>query len=183
MRPTETLMHEHQVILTVLDAAEREIRRMRQTEQVRPEVIERMVDFIRNFADRCHHAKEEDLLFVQMEKRGMSAESGPIAVMLYEHEQGRARVRAVAEALPQAQAGETAAVSTVVENLEAYVGLLRQHIDKEDQILYPMANRILTPADQEHLTQAFGRVEQEEIGAGVHEHYHKMAHELAEETR
>ncbi|MDH7486396.1 MAG: hemerythrin domain-containing protein [Anaerolineae bacterium] len=179
MTPTETLKHEHRIILMVLDAAEREARRIQAGGAVDTEKIEKMLDFIRNFADRCHHAKEEDLLFVRMGQRGMPTDSGPIAVMLYEHNEGRARVRAVADALPQAAQGNAAAIATVTANLLAYTQLLRAHIDKEDNILYPMADRLLTPADQRTLAEAFERVEAEEMGAGVHERYHHLAHELA----
>mgnify|MGYP005839600127 CR=1 FL=1 len=179
MKPTDTLKHEHQIILMVLDAAEREVRRIQDGGPVDAGKAEKMLDFIRNFADRCHHAKEENLLFVRMGQRGMPTDSGPIAVMLYEHDEGRARVRAVADALPQATQGDATAITTVTANLLAYTQLLRAHIDKEDNILYPMADRLFTPADQQALTEAFERVEAEEIGAGVHERYHQLAHELA----
>jgi len=177
--PTEILKHEHQIILMVLDAAEREVRRIRVGAAVDAEKIEKMLDFIRNFADRCHHAKEEDLLFVRMQQRGMPADSGPIAVMLHEHEEGRARVRAVAAALPRAAQGDASATTAVTTNLLAYIQLLRAHIDKEDNVLYPMADRLLTPQDQRALAEDFERVESEEIGEGVHERYHQLAHELA----
>ncbi|MFN3761749.1 MAG: hemerythrin domain-containing protein [Anaerolineae bacterium] len=179
MRPTETLMHEHQIILTVLDAAAREVRRIQETGEVRAERLEQMVDFFRNFADRCHHAKEEKLLFVRMEERGMPREAGPIGVMLYEHDLGRGYVRAVAEALPHV-GNDPAARQAVRENLAQYVQLLRDHIYKEDHILYPMADGLLLPEDQRALEEAFERVEREEIGEGVHEKYHELAHWLAE---
>ena len=181
MRPTETLMHEHEIILMVLDAAEREVRRVQETGEVRVERLEQMVDFFRTFADRCHHAKEENLLFVRMEERGMPREAGPIAVMLYEHDLGRGHVRAVAEALPRAAAGDPEAKRALVENMTGYIQLLRDHIFKEDNILYPMANQLLAPEDQQELEEAFERVEREEIGEGVHEKYHQLAHRLAEE--
>jgi hemerythrin-like domain-containing protein len=57
---------------------------------------------------------------------------------------------------------------------------LRQHIDKENNVLYPMGNRVLTEDDQRQLSEAFERVEAEEMGPGVHEKYHQLAHELAE---
>jgi len=79
MRPTETLMHEHEIILMVLDAAEREIQRMRETNAVRREYLEQMVDFFRNFADRCHHAKEENLLFVRWRSGGCPGRPAPSA--------------------------------------------------------------------------------------------------------
>ncbi len=178
MRPTETLMHEHKIILMVLDAAEREAQRMRETGTVRTERLEQMVDFFRNFADRCHHAKEEKLLFVRMEERGMSREAGPIGVMLYEHDIGRGHVRAIAELLPQV-ANNPAAQREIQQHLEDYIQLLRDHIYKEDNILYPMADQLLSPEDQEALGEAFERVEREEIGEGVHERYVELAHVLA----
>lgn len=181
MQPTQTLTHEHQIILMVLDAAEREARRIQNTGTAQAEQVEKMVDFFRTFADRCHHAKEEKLLFEKMYQRGMPRHTGPIAVMLQEHDQGRAHVRAVAEALPAAKSGDPAALARLQENLLGYVQLLRAHIQKEDNILYPMADEMLTPADQQDLAQAFERVEAEEIGPGVHEKYHQLAHELAGE--
>ena len=138
-----------------------------------------MVDFFRNFADRCHHAKEEDLLFVRMGERGMPAEGGPIAVMLMEHDEGRRHVKAVAEALTRARSGYASAIASVRGSLESYARLLRAHIDKEDNVLYPMADRLFAAEDQRWLAEAFDRVEAEEMGEGIHEKYHQMAHELA----
>jgi hemerythrin-like domain-containing protein len=109
----------------------------------------------------------------------MPVGGGAIAVMLLEHDEGRRRVRAVAEALPQAREGDAAAIASVRDNLSAYVRLLRAHIDKEDNVLYPMADRLFTPEDQQALTEAFEKVEAEEIGEGVHEKYHQLAHDLA----
>jgi len=180
MRPTETLKHEHQVILRVLDAAEREAQAMQERAEVRAERIEDMLDFFRNFADRCHHAKEEDLLFIRMEERGVPAHTGPIAVMLHEHDQGRQHLKAIVEALPRAEEGESPAVEAVRGHLLAYVRMLRAHIGKEDNILYPLADRVFRPQDQQSLTEAFERVEAEEIGEGVHEKYHQLARGLVE---
>ncbi|MBM4465666.1 MAG: hemerythrin [Chloroflexi bacterium] len=179
MAPTDILKHEHQIILLVLDAAEREVQQIQNTAEVRTEKLDKMLDFFRNFADRCHHAKEEDLLFVKMQERGIPTAGGPIAVMLHEHDEGRRRVKAVAEALPQAASGDASAIASVTSNLSAYVQLLRAHIGKEDNILYPMADRVFTPQDQQALAAEFDRVEAEEMGAGVHERYHQLAHELA----
>jgi len=179
MTPTDILKHEHQIILLVLDAAEQEVRQIQSTGKVRTEKVDKMLDFFRNFADRCHHAKEEDLLFVKMQERGIPVAGGPIAVMLHEHNEGRQRVKAVAEALPRAASGDASAIASVTDNLSAYVQLLRAHIGKEDNILYPMADRVFTPEDQQALAAEFDRVEAEEMGAGVHERYHQLAHELA----
>jgi hemerythrin-like domain-containing protein len=139
-----------------------------------------MLEFFRLFADRCHHAKEEDLPLVKMRERGMPTTGGPLAVMLQEHEVGHNHVRAIAEALPGAQTGNHAANRAAAAHLSAYAQMLRAHIDKEDNVLYPMVDRLFIAVDQEVLAAGFDRVQAEEIGSGVHERYHEMAHRLAE---
>jgi hemerythrin-like domain-containing protein len=178
MTPTETLKHEHQVILLVLDAAEREAHSIRATGAPHVDQIGEMVDFFRNFVDRCHHGKEERHLFPKMNEKGMPVGTGPIAVMLHEHEQGRAAVRAVADALARVKAGEAQAAGALPEGLFAYVALLRNHISKENNVLFPMADRMLSPGDQQVLAEAFEKVETEEMGEGTHERYHQLAHRL-----
>ena len=178
--PTEILRHEHQVILLVLAAARREAESIRRAGKVDAGRVGKMVDFFRNFADRCHHGKEETLLFVKMEQRGIPREGGPIGVMLAEHDAGRSLVRAVAAALPGAEGGDRAAALSIAEGLLAYADLLEQHIEKEDDCLYPMADNVLSPADQRELAAGFAKVEAEEMGEGTHERFHQLAHELAE---
>jgi hemerythrin-like domain-containing protein len=179
MSATDILRHEHQIILLVLDGVEREAERIRETGAVQADTVAEMVDFFQSFADRCHHQKEERLLFVRMRERGMPAGRGPIASMLHEHDQGRALVSAIAQALLQAEAGDPQAIASVHENLQAYVLFLRAHIDKEDNVLFPVADQLFTPQDQEMLVAAFDQVEAEEIGEGVHDKYHQWAHDLA----
>ena len=178
MTPTETLKREHQIVLLVLGGLERETQKLQAQVPADYEALRKIVDFARNFTDRCHHAKEEKHLFPAMERRGQPADRGPIAVMLLEHAQGRERVKAIAIALPGAEKGDPAARSALLENLTAYITLLRNHIAKEDNVLFPLADRLLTPGDQKALEREFERVEAEEMGEGTHERYHQLAHEL-----
>jgi hemerythrin-like domain-containing protein len=182
MKPTESLKQEHKVILLVLAAAEKQAKAIEATGKIDGDKIEKMLDFFRNFADRCHHSKEEKHLFVALQ-RGMRPDVGPIAVMLAEHQQGRNRLKAVAEALPRARGGDRPALRQVRENLAAYVKLLKGHISKEDNVLFAMAEKVLTPGDQTVLAEAFEKTEANEIGEGVHEKYHRIAQELALDTQ
>lgn len=180
MRPTDILKHEHQIILSVLDAAEREATAIAGGAPVDAALMEKYVDFIRTFADKCHHAKEEDILFVRMGERGFPREGGPVGVMLHEHDLGRAHVAAIEENIAKAAAGDVDASSRVVEHLTGYASLLRQHIYKEDNVLYPMADQAFSEQDQAALAADFERVERDEIGAGVHERYEALARELCD---
>lgn len=181
MKATDILKHEHQAILLVIEAAEKEAAYVEKTGKLHAQTVREMADFLKNFVDRCHHTKEEKHLFVMMHKRGLSLETGPLAVMLQEHEQGRVYVRAVAEAVAGKNAPDTAAIRKAKKNLVAYAQLLRAHIDKEDHVLYPMADHIFKPQDQKALAEAFDKVEVEEMGEGVHEKYHSWIKELVGE--
>ncbi len=182
MKPTEILMHEHRVILSVLDAAEREAGSIRRTGRVREVTVRELLDFLSNFADKCHHAKEENLLFRKMAERGMPAGSGPIAVMLREHEEGRSYIRDIGRLLPEAAKGDGDALDGIADALESYAKLLRDHIVKEDNVLYPMADHMLTPEDQAGLAESFEEIERKEMGGETHQRYLDLALELFEGT-
>jgi hemerythrin-like domain-containing protein len=178
MKPTDTLKHEHKIVLAVLDGAEREAQHIKATGNVDTEKVAKMLDFFRTFVDKCHHSKEERRLFPKLQERGMPGDAGPIAVMLHEHTLGRDEVKSIADALKRFQEGDAAAAKDVAQHLLSYAELLRNHIDKEDSVLFHFADQILTDSDQEELTTAFDEIEASEIGEGVHEEYHRFAHEL-----
>jgi hemerythrin-like domain-containing protein len=180
MKPTEDLVNEHKVISHVLESAAQEAARIGRTCGIRPDLIEKLLDFFRGFADKCHHAKEEKHLFPLLEMRGMAHDSGPIAVMLSEHAEGRQRLANIADLLPAAQANDQGAITSIAENLSGYAALLQSHIEKENKVLFPLADKILSGEDQKELEEEFDRVEKIETGEGVHEKYHQLAHEIAD---
>lgn len=178
MRPTEELVAEHRGIermLAVLDAVSG---RLEAGEAVDAGHLEQMLEFIRVFADRCHHAKEEDLLFVAMQKAGVPARGGPIAVMLADHEEGRGHVRGMAEGITAYRRGEEGAARRIAEHARGYAQLLRGHIAKEDGVLYPLADRVLTQEQQHELEEGFETIERDVVGEGRHEAFHRMLDEL-----
>lgn len=180
MKPTDVLKEEHAGIKVMLAILGRMADRLEAGQEVDAAHLEQAVDFIRTFADRCHHGKEEDHLFVEMEKAGIPQQGGPIAVMLAEHTTGRAYVKGLADAVTRYGAGDNAAAPDIVQNARNYIALLQAHIDKEDNILYPIADRSLTEAQQKELLECFEDVERERIGPGKHEEYHRLLERLSE---
>jgi len=178
MRATDQLKEEHQGIKLMLSILSNVCDRLDAGEDINPLHLEKIVEFIQVFADKCHHAKEEDLLFVAMKEVGFPLNSGPIGVMLAEHDQGRGYVRGLKAAVEQYKAGDKRVISSITSNARNYVALLSQHIDKEDNILYMMADAHLSDQTQERLLADFEKVEIERIGAGKHEEFHHLLHEL-----
>jgi hemerythrin-like domain-containing protein len=181
MKATQILMNEHRVIERVLNSLDAAVARARQDDTVRPGFFIDAADFIRGFADGCHHRKEEGVLFKTMGANGMPVEGGPIGVMLYEHEQGRAFTRGMRSAAERWQAGDMSAKLETLQNASRYTALLRQHIQKEDAILFPMADRVIPQAEYAQVEQGFEHVEHEETGEGIHEKYLGLAEKLERE--
>lgn len=177
-RPIEILMNEHRVIEQVLGCLEKMLERAERDGSLDGDSARQAADFFRTFADRCHHAKEEHQLFPALEARGMPAEGSPTAVMRYEHDQGRTAVAQMAETCESAAAGDRQALADWMSAARGYIELLRQHIQKEDQILFMMADRMLDSEAQQALLEQFQHVESHELEPGLHEKYVAVADEL-----
>ena len=122
--------------------------------------IESIIDIIRNFADGLHHAKEENLFFPALEQKGFSANQRPVAVMLHEHVQGRNFVKGIADNITLYRTGNKAALIDIYQNMKGYAELLRNHISKENNILFKMADNVLSDIEQKNLLVQFEIVEQ-----------------------
>jgi len=180
MKPTDILTEEHTVILRVLDCLEHIAAEAERAGALDGEPAEQAVRFLRGFADEIHHGKEEARLFPAMERKGLPREAGPIAVMLHEHDLGRAEVRGMAESIPTARSGDAAALRQFVTCARGFVALLREHIGKENDVLFPMADALFTPDEQARLLEEFRAVEAQEIGPGVRADLLALADGLAQ---
>ncbi len=179
MKATEILMNEHRVIERVLDALEIAARRVESGQEVPPEYFLDACDFIAGFADGCHHRKEEGVLFVELAASGMPADQGPIGVMLDEHERGRAFTRAMRAAARKLAEGDPEARRVLVASAKGYVALLRDHITKEDEVLFPMADQLIPHDRHDRVLAGFARVEHLDAGPGAHQKFLDLAERLA----
>ena len=179
MKPVEILKNEHRVIEVVLNCLESMAEKALRDGKLEAEPARQAVDFFRNFADRCHHGKEEAHLFTWMEAHGFPRQGGPTGVMLHEHEEGRSHVRGMDAAIERAAQGEAVALRSFVKHAQSFIPLLREHIQKEDHCLFSMADQSMSEDDRVAMLQAFEHTEREDIGHGVHEKYLEIARSLA----
>jgi hemerythrin-like domain-containing protein len=175
----EVLMNEHRLIEQVLGSLETFAAEVEGGLTPERAVLADYGVFLRDFADACHHGKEEDILFQRMTERGFPRESGPVAVMLQEHRVGRAHVAVLREA--GGGAGPLAPMETqlVLEHAGAFIPLLRTHILKEDRILYPMAMRLLTGPEMDAMEAAFEVLEARMHADGSYDRLHDLADRLS----
>jgi len=156
---TENLENDHVNILRLIDVMEK----MMLVNSTNTEHFEKAVSLIREYADGLHHAKEETLLFPAMVKKGYSREQGPVAVMLHDHNEGRDYVKGMIIGISDYKNGNETGLAGIYENMQGYIVLLRNHISKENNILFRMADSVLSESDQQILIEEFAKVD----GQGV----------------
>ncbi|HOT77934.1 MAG TPA: hemerythrin domain-containing protein [Candidatus Wallbacteria bacterium] len=174
MKATEILMEEHEAVLYVLSISEKICCKIESGAPFDLEHIGHIIDFLKTFVDKCHHGKEEDLLFPELEKVGIKKENGPIGVMLFEHTAGREYIKQLSEAFENYKKGQSGYSKEMVDAIRKYSELLIPHIQKENKVLYKMADMHLSKATDELLVAGFEKIEAIRIGAGKHEEFHKM---------
>ncbi len=156
---TKNLVKEHKLIERMIDVLEQSVNRLEKGEKVELAIFEQATNFIRNFADKFHHAKEEEILFKEMTKKGMPEKDSPVEAMLIEHEQGRDFVKGVIKATKEMKKEDKKAVAKIIRNARGYMELLREHIDKENNILYPLAERMFTEKEKDKQLSQFKKAE------------------------
>ncbi len=177
---TQVMVDEHKLILRMIALVEKNTALLEQGKFRNWQFYLDAVDFIRNYADRFHHAKEEDVLFAELIKNGMPEKQSPIEAMHMEHDQGRAHVRAMEEAAQKALEGETGQTAIIAEHARGYAALLRGHIEKEDDILYPLAERILPEDVRSRMLAAYDQAEAKT--QGLEEKYRKLVEDYEQQS-
>jgi hemerythrin-like domain-containing protein len=176
---TATLVAEHRLILRMLAVLERQAAVTLEGTVRNYGFYREAVDFIRNYADRFHHAKEEDVLFVALVANGMPRENSPVDAMLREHDRGREYVRRLAEATEEALAGEPGLDAVIAANAVGYLEMLREHIAREDTILYPLAERVIPEAARAAITAGYEEAERR-VPPGFSRRYEELVAQYEE---
>ena len=156
---TARLRGDHELILRALALLERLGQRLERGDPVDRAGLQWLVEFFTTFVDRCHHAKEEQHLFPALERHGLPRQGGPVGVMLFEHEEGRGLLRAMGRHDDARTAG----------TIREYARFLRAHIDKENGILFPLAEHVIPADEHQALVRAFDGLEEAVVGRDVHE--------------
>lgn len=149
---TKILSEEHENILKVIDVVLEECGQLKNGKEINSSFFNDVIFFIKNYADGFHHAKEEDVLFKIMLEDTGNMHCNPIPVMLYEHDEGRTYVKGMEQALLHNDA------QNLIDNASGYGYLLQEHIYKEDNILYPMAEEGLNDEQKQRVEELYQKV-------------------------
>jgi len=159
--PIHSLSHDHKYILKVVHALSVFDEKLERDERIDVGQIQKVVQFMRNFADKCHHAKEEAVLFPAMEKKGVPKTGCPLAALRAEHIKGRALVTALENAANNYAVNHTGAVEAIRDAISGIRQLYPNHIWKEDEMVFPLAERLFTDDELEYISAEFEKAESE----------------------
>jgi hemerythrin-like domain-containing protein len=182
MEATDILIEEHRIIERVLSALEIQARRAQAGADVRIGFYKEVSAFFRHFTDGCHHRKEEEPFLMAMTDAGLSNQTGPMSIMLAEHELCRAYNREMEKAIRALERGEAAARNDLIHNALEYAGFARRHIRREDEFLFPMAARLIPVPLQQKLLADIRRFERDETGTGADQKYFHLADTIEKEA-
>ena len=158
MNSTELLMADHEIILKAVHILEAICDQTERREAVDKSDVRSLLTFLRDFADGAHHVKEEAILFPALMQAGMAMHEGPLRVMAYEHERGRALIAAMDEALGRNDNYD------FVMYARRYIKLLTEHIEKENYVLFDIADQKLMDDEDQKIAEAFEHFEQNIVG-------------------
>jgi len=154
---TQNLENDHVYILRLIDVMEKMVLNCA-TDTAHLELV---VNLIKTYADGFHHAKEEQVLFPLLEEKGFSKVHGPVAEMLHEHVEGREFVKGISQRINVYKAGNVSALPEIYQYMQGYVDLLRDHISKEDNVLFKLADKALSSDEQLELLNKFSSIEKQ----------------------
>ncbi len=175
MKPRGPLMIEHRLIEKMLRVIAEEAGRIRRGGKVDPLFVDAAVDFVRVYADRTHHGKEEDILFIELAQKGLSAEHArAMADLVDEHRQAREKVRFLVSAKERYQTGDAGAVDEMIAIMEWLADFYPRHIRKEDSHFFPDTERYFSKEELDSLLASFHDFD----GKMIHEKYGQLVEKL-----
>ncbi|MBU1099094.1 MAG: hemerythrin domain-containing protein [Bacteroidetes bacterium] len=181
MKAVEIMMDEHRVIEKALKSLEKAANKIEAGEDVRTEFFLEAAEFIQEYADGCHHSKEENIFFGIMLSSGYSKDEDPLKTMYTEHNMGRHFIRGMKMATEEVIAGDKTRNKNISANAKNYVVLLRFHIKREDNEVFPDAINDLSDETISDIEKAFEEEYNKELENGLHTKYAALAEKLEKE--
>jgi hemerythrin-like domain-containing protein len=175
MLPIDLLMNEHRTIERMIDPLKKEIARISEANKVNTELIDITVDFIRTYADRCHHGKEEGILFRELSKKPLSEKhAATMKELIQEHVYARTTTHNLEKATVTYINGNPEALNDVRKHLNELAVFYPKHIEKEDKTFFQPSMEYFTPQEQEAMLKAFSDFDRKLI----HQKYKTVADEM-----
>lgn len=171
MKPRGLLMIEHRLIERMIVLIDYEMKRIQREKTLDLPFIDILIDFIKTYADRTHHGKEEEILFRDCYKKHLSVDDRKMMDdLIEEHKYGRKMVRELVELKERQMQGDNLQIDLVIDKLEGLVNFYPKHIQKEDDFFFPESEKYFSSEELEQMLEEFLEFDQKMI----HEKYQSI---------
>ena len=177
MKPTENLSKEHSDILELLGIMSRISKNIISNKVFYTGDIEEIIDFLKHFIEKSHHKKEE-VFYPILSGVDHLKDKEELSVMLYEHVLERNYLKDINSCVINCKIGNSFSQELLAESMMKYVVLLKGHINKEEKIIFPMADKVLNEAQQNEVYAQFEKIEEKIVEHDFHDHYHRLLKHL-----
>ena len=175
MQARGPLMIEHRLIERMISFIKNALPQIELTNKVNPVLVDKIVDFIRTYADQTHHGKEEDILFRELKKRLLSdTDQHIMKELIDEHIFGRKTTKSLVEANTRYRNGDESALVDIIGKLRMLVEFYPKHIEKEDKIFFPAARAYFSDEEDGTILEEFREFDMKMI----HEKYSSVVKNL-----
>jgi hemerythrin-like domain-containing protein len=175
MQPRGPLMTEHRLIERMIGLIDKEVKKIERNNDVNHSFIDAAVDFIRIYADRTHHGKEEEILFRDLSNKDLSeADKRIMNELIQEHMVGRTTLAALIKATDEYKNGDKSALKLILQSLNKFVEFYPPHIEKEDRVFFPSSMAYLSDTEQQSMIAEFWEFDRKII----HEKYKSVVEKL-----
>lgn len=180
MQARAPLMIEHRLIERMIRRIEKALTEIKEKKKVDPVFVDIAVDFIRTYADRTHHGKEEDILFRDLARKNLSADDQRVMnELIEEHVFARKTTRELVEANDRYRDGDNSALTVIAEKLSTLVATYPKHIEKEDKLFFPSCRAYLSQEEEQRMLEEFWEFDRKMI----HEKYSTLVERLEIDVR
>ncbi len=175
MQARGPLMIEHRLIERLISRINRELTQIKVKKQTDPIMIDTFVDFIKTYADRTHHGKEEDIYFKKLSEKTMAEEDSRVMnELVEEHKFGRKITAELVNANKRYREGDSGALDEIAAKLHTLAEFYPKHIEKEDKVFFPAAHQYFSEAEQQAMLDAFWEFDR----LMIHEKYEAVAKDM-----
>jgi len=178
MTPTENLIKEHEEINELLDIMSKIALKIKSKDVFYPTDVEEIIDYLIIIIDKSHHGKEDEVFYPELISSGIPKETAPLSIINYEHTLAKRYLKDISSCVVNCKIGNDFSGELLADSLTNYVVVIKNHIQREEEIIFPIANEVLSSEKQNEITQRFEDIEQKNISHGFFDHFNKLLKKL-----
>jgi hemerythrin-like domain-containing protein len=178
MKPTDNLIIEHREISELLNIMSIIAENIKSKDVFYPNDVEEIINYLIIILDKSHQGKEDGVLYPELILSGIPKETAPLSIINYEHNLAKHYLNDINSCVVNCKIGNDFSGELLADSLTNYVIVIQNHIQREEEIVFPLANEVLSDEKQNEISQKFEDIEQKNMAHNFADHFNKLLNKL-----